>query len=133
MATPQETFGTTATQLGDMSAILKLLLFRTDCFALSAGVGVLIPTGPDTNIRVTDLYSFAPPGVSGTRVRDFSIQNQTWSLSPYLGFLATPGERFFAQGFWQIEVPLNRSNVVYSGRPARRNDGWGPTAGPLGL
>jgi hypothetical protein len=47
------------------------------------------------------------------RVRDFQINNETWSLSPFVAFLATPTCRFFVQGFAELDIPLNSSGVHY--------------------
>src|SRR5207248_2044770 len=114
--TPDNTLDQYATEFGNMSLILKALLYQSQDYGLtlSAGMGVLIPTGEDSRTTVID-YGSTEGNVqnSGQRRRDISIANETWSLSPYLAVLATPTERAFTQGFASIEFPLNKSHVTY--------------------
>jgi len=113
--TPQNTRGSDDTEFGNMSVILKGLLYRSDVFAFSGGVGFGIPTANDTHVTVTDyLGSVDFNNVGLQRIRDFNIKNQTWGVSPFLAMLFTPNDRFFAQGFLQIEVPVNKSEIDYT-------------------
>jgi hypothetical protein len=113
--TPGNTLGRQDTEFGDMSVILKALLVEHRCWAVSGGLSVGIPTGNDTNVRVVDYLGDVRLNIDTVqRVRDFHIDNSTWSLSPFLAVLAAPSDRFFIQGFTQVDVPLNRSDVVYT-------------------
>ena len=117
--TPGNTLGQEATYFDNMSVILKSLLYKS-CnakFALSGGMGIGIPTAPDTRLSVVDYAGTGGPGsqtASGQEVRQFTISNDTWALSPFLAFLYLPAPRFFTQGFFQVEVPLNSSTITYS-------------------
>jgi hypothetical protein len=114
-ATPENTLGNSDTQFENLNLIFKGLLYRSDALAVSAGLGVEIPTGNDTHVRVTD---FSGPVTTGAatieRVRDFRIDNETWALSPFVAVLATPTDRLFTQGFLQFDFPLNDSTINYS-------------------
>jgi hypothetical protein len=113
--TPDQTLGSERTELGNLSLILKGLLYRSPTVAFSGGLGLGLPTANNTRVRVTDYGSPLEVGtLEWQRVRQFDIKNETVGLSPFFAALYTPGERFFAQGFLQADVPLNTSKVTYT-------------------
>src|SRR5262249_35132499 len=112
---PAQTVGNTGTSLGNVQVIFKGILYQTPDFLLSGGLGVTAPTGPDTNIRVTDYIgpSFLN-SATYQRVRTFRIENATWSVSPFLAYVSAPATgRWFHQGFLEFETPLNSSRADY--------------------
>src|SRR5262249_25039753 len=112
--TPEQTFGREDTEFGNMQLIFKGLILERPRLAVSAGLGLGIPTGNNTNITVTDyLGDLRLNNAETQRVRNFQVQNDTWSMSPFVAFLSTPSCRFFTQGFAQLEIPLNSSDVRY--------------------
>lgn len=117
-ATPGETLGRDNTYFDNMMVILKGLYYQSADrrLALSAGMGFGIPTAPDTHLSVVDYTGTLGQTASFQQLRNFTIANETWALSPFLAALYTPTERFFAQGFLEVEVPLNNSTVTYSDR-----------------
>jgi hypothetical protein len=84
-----------ATDLGDLSIILKSVLFRSEDNAtlLSAGLAVTAPTGP---------ASFAAVGVSG--LHDTTLQ-------PFVGYLHSCGN-FYLQGFAAVDVPTGARDAT---------------------
>jgi hypothetical protein len=119
VTTPQNTLGHEDTEFGDLTVILKGLIYRNrSCgWYVSGGLGVLIPTGEDTHVTVIDVASTASSAViSGQREKDITIANDTWSLSPFLAALYTPNDRLFTQGFASVEVPVGSSRITYSDR-----------------
>lgn len=90
---------TGSTLFGDMSIVGKALLYTDDSLAVSAGLQVAIPTADDLSVRLAD----------GTNLVE--IQNDTVHLMPFLGALYTPGDRFYAQGFFQVDTPANGNRV----------------------
>jgi hypothetical protein len=115
--TPQNTLGNTDTEFGDMSVILKGLVFQSPQLAVSLGLAMGIPTARDATVNVVDFLGDAfDNDVEIQRLRQFRIHNDTWSLSPFLAVLLTPDrhQRFYAQGFLQFDFPLNTSQVDYS-------------------
>jgi hypothetical protein len=109
------TFGHDDTEFGDMTVVLKGLLCQTRTLAVSGGLAVGIPTAPDSRIRVTDFSGdvrFQTADI--IRTREFRIANDTWSLSPFVAALATPTDRFFAQGFLQFDFPIGDSTINHS-------------------
>jgi hypothetical protein len=114
-ATPEQTLGSERTELGNISLILKALFHQSREVALSGGLGLGMPTANNTRVRVTDYEGdLNLQSVEIQRVRQFDVKNETWGLSPFLAALYTPGARFFAQGFLQVDVPLNTSKVTYT-------------------
>lgn len=115
VATPQNSLGREGTQFGNMSVILKGLLHQTSTLAVSGGLGIGIPTGDDTTVRITDYSGFVDRSDANIqRLRQIRINNEIWSLSPFLAVLYTPNDRVFTQGFVQFDFPLNTSSINYS-------------------
>jgi hypothetical protein len=114
-STTDRTLGRERTELGNLSLIFKWLIHQTPKLFVSGGVGVRVPTAPDTQIQVVD---YGAPQDFNTlewqRVRQFHVKNETWGLSPFLAALYTPNNRLFAQGFLQLDAPVNSSRVTYS-------------------
>jgi hypothetical protein len=114
-ATPQDTLGQTDTEFGNLTVVLKALAYQSSCLAISGGAAVGIPTAQDTKVRVTDFLGDAfDNDIEVQRQREFRISNDTWAISPFLAALVTPTNRFYAQGFLQFDVPLNKSTINYS-------------------
>ena len=84
---------------GNLSFNLKQLLGISDNFAWAAGLGVELPTGGDVQ------------GDTDNDVR-FLVRNQAVHLLPYLGFLATPGQSTFVQGYVQFDFACNGNEVI---------------------
>jgi hypothetical protein len=104
-----------AVEFGNLATYIKLLLYSTNCLSLSGGLGVTSPTARDLDVRLAD----------GTRL--VRINNQSAHLQPFFGALFTPNDRFFAQGFLQVDIDANGNAVaVNSGnglqRAGRLND-----------
>ncbi|MGI9428937.1 MAG: hypothetical protein ACR2NM_09785 [Bythopirellula sp.] len=101
------------TELANMSMIFKALLLERDDFAVSAGLGVTLPTAKDVNYNAT-IDTFVVEGAL-TALNVAQIQtiaaNETVYLAPFLSWLCTPSPRFFHQGFLQVEVAANPSRV----------------------
>ena len=104
-------FGGHNVEFGNVALFGKMLLYATDAVAFSGGVGVTLPTADDVNVRLAN-------GTSLVRVA-----NQSVHLKPYFSGLYTPNERFFAQGFLEVDTDLN-GNATFA------NTGTGLT--PIG-
>lgn len=85
--------------VGNLSVLVKRLLYRADRLAVAGGMGISTPTGSDVR--------GALPLVGTT----FTVHNQATHLQPYLGFLATPLDDVFLHGFAQIDVPANGNSI----------------------
>jgi hypothetical protein len=105
-------FGETDGEFGDLQLVLKGLLYYTNRFALAGGLGVGIPSGQDSHIRILDGGPFATGG--GFRTREFHIDNEQWALSPYVAALVQPNDRWFAQGFCQVYFPIGGNTLEYT-------------------
>jgi hypothetical protein len=91
---------------GNMSIIGKTLIYQNCCFALAGGLQVAVPTADD--IRVLT--------VGGAEL--VRVENEAVHLMPYVGGLYTPNNRFFAQGFIQVDVDANGNPVQILGNDA---------------
>jgi hypothetical protein len=96
--------GTVATSgdvvFGNISAVLKGLLYQDEKVAFSAGLQAALPTAPTLSLSLAD----------GTKV--VAVENRAVHLMPFFGALYTPNERFFAQGFLQADVDANGNPVA---------------------
>ncbi len=88
--------------LGNLAVTFKQLLLLTETTAVAAGLGVDAPTGSDT----------AGQGVNSTYV----IRNNAVHLSPFLGLLTMPNDRYFLQGFLQVDLATNGNQVIFGGQ-----------------
>lgn len=86
-------------EVGNLSVIVKRLVWQTDETAVAVGLGVETPTGTDLR------------GTSG--LTRFEVSNQAVHLSPFIGFMRTPEDSYFYQGFLQVDVPTNGNPVVF--------------------
>jgi hypothetical protein len=115
VSTPENTLGREGTEFGNMTVILKGLAYQSETWAFSGGLSIGIPTARGTHVKVTDfLGDGSDNDIEIQRLRDFRVSNDTWSLSPFLAFLATPSQRWYAQGFLQFDIPVNSSTIHYS-------------------
>jgi hypothetical protein len=113
--TPQNTFGTNEWELGNITLILKAMMYQNETLYVSGGLSTTAPTARDSFIRVTD-YLGDPTytTVISQRLRTIRAKNETWGLSPFVAALFTPNDRFFMQGFAQVDFPLNSSTADFT-------------------
>ncbi len=110
--TPELTLGNEDTEFQNMTVIFKALILEDDGLWVSAGLGLGIPTGDDVDVRVIDYVgATAFNNADVQRERLFHVENEIWSISPFVAFLAEPNERVFVQGFIQMDLPLNDAEV----------------------
>ncbi len=87
-------------EFGDLAFTLKAVLFDWNKLLVCGGLMVTVPTASDTNVVLAD----------GTPL--VRIVNRSTHLAPFLGFLWTPNERFFVQGFYQVDVEAGGCPVL---------------------
>jgi hypothetical protein len=83
---------------GNLTMYLKALMWSSDTFSWSAGLGMTVPTADDFTVKLDGLKAL-------------EIQNEAYHLLPFLGFLWTPRERVFVQGFLQYDIDANGNAV----------------------
>ena len=81
------------TEFGNVALAFKGILHETDRCALTAGLGVVFPTGDDGSLTI------------GTD--QLVIKNEAFHLQPFLGWLWTPGDRWFFEAFAQVDLDAN--------------------------
>jgi len=84
--------------IGNLLITAKTLLYESDAFAMSAGLGLAAPTGSDATIRVNSTLA--------------KIDNSAVYLSPFFASLWTPSDEWFVMGFSQIQVSANGDPVT---------------------
>jgi len=87
------------TEFGDLATTFKLLLWESDVWAVSGGMGISAPTSDDLLVRQEGL---------GPLLR---IGSNSVHLTPYIAALATPNDLFFVQSFLQLDVDTNGDRV----------------------
>lgn len=85
--------------IGDLSISLKRLLAGGPNGSLAAGLGIVMPTGSDVTGQVL--------------TTSYTVHNQAVHLAPYVGLLRVPNDRFFWQGFLQLDIPTGGNRVDY--------------------
>ena len=103
-------------ELGNLSLILKSLLHETCDCAVSCGVAVTLPTAKDVNygVDIIDTFTFTGfPTITANQdiLLDVAVSNETVYVAPFLAWLKQQNPRFYHQGFLQVEVAANPSNV----------------------
>lgn len=93
-------------EVGDLSVILKHLLYVDDTSAISAGLGINTPTGSDAQVF---LPFQTPPPV------EFTLGNEALHLLPFVGFLCDPDTGFYFHGFVQADIATKGNPVLVTG------------------
>ena len=86
-------------EFGNLTVILKGLLWYNDVILYSGGLGIAVPTGDDTRL-------FRP---EGTQI--LGMENEAVHLLPFFATLWTPNERFYLQSFLQLDIDANGNPV----------------------
>jgi hypothetical protein len=101
-------------QYGNLSLILKRLLYYDAATSIVAGLGVETPTGSDFFSRTANV--------------NYTVSNDAVHLHPYVGMLHAPCDCVFYHGFIQLDVPTHGNLVTFdaaggpSGTLGRYND-----------
>ena len=101
--------------LGDVAFAFKGILLQRRCWAITGGLGVKLPTAPDVTIEAhvdDDGFDIGNDEVDAYLDIRAMVANETVCLSPFIGYTCRPTNRFFSQGFLQIEIPLNETQAV---------------------
>ena len=111
-------------ELGNIAGIFKYLLIEREWLAISAGLGITLPTAQDVNynLAASGEMTFANnPGLTADVNYAFEgvFGNETIYLEPFLAWLAkSPSSPWFHQGFLQFEVAANPSQASFYGNGA---------------
>ncbi len=87
--------------VGNLAVTLKRLMYADESFAAALGLAVTSPTGSDATLFFPTL-----PG----RV---DISNDSVHLLPYAAIQFTPDDRWFFNGFLQVDVAANGNEVTF--------------------
>jgi hypothetical protein len=106
------------TELGNIAGIFKYLLWEDESLIVSGGLGVTLPTARDVDYNITVDNTFDVEDMPGVTARVLAISsarfsNETVYLQPFLAWLYHPGNNWFHQGFFQVEVAANPTRVTF--------------------
>jgi hypothetical protein len=93
-------FGVSGGEVGNLWVAAKRLLVASECGAVVAGLAIDTPTGSDVNGHF-DTTSFV-------------VHNDAAYLGPFLGALYVPNDRWFYQGFLQVDVAAGGNRVDWA-------------------
>lgn len=82
---------------GDVTLFWKHLLYRDDMTAISAGVGVSLPTAQDIRVQ--------GPGLP------LVIHTDAVHVTPYLGIMTAPNDRWFTMSFLQFDFAASGNPI----------------------
>lgn len=106
-------------EFANMSLILKRMLIQEKRFAASCGLGLTLPTAQDLSYQATidnvflTADSAVPPFVAQAFYDlEVRVDNRTVYLAPFLSWSHRPTDRFFHQGFLQVEFAANPQQVT---------------------
>jgi len=106
------------TELANVSVIFKTLLMERQTWALSGGLGVTLPTAQSVqyDLGLTGVVDYGN-GLTAETISAFQTDfaNETVYLSPFLSWMYAPNERWFHQGFLQVEAAANPSTMTAFG------------------
>jgi hypothetical protein len=88
-------------EIGNLSVIVKRLLYTTCDAALAAGLGINTPTGSD----VTGTLPITVPSVM------YRVRNDAVHLQPFVALTASPSDEFFYHAFAQIDFATNGNRI----------------------
>ncbi len=101
-ATPLNLTNTSNAELGNLTMWLKAIIYRTETWAASTGLGITVPTADDVNVRLFD----------GFATHDLiNINNRSVHLMPFVGIVCAPNDRVFYQGMLQFDFDANGNPV----------------------
>nr|WP_143548292.1 hypothetical protein [Rhodopirellula sp. SM50] len=86
-------------ELGNIMLYVKALLYGTDAYALTGGVGFGFSTADDIAVDLAD----------GTPL--LRVENDAVQIQPFLGWLYMPSQKWFAQGFTQFSFATDENEV----------------------
>lgn len=89
-----------AGEVGNLSLLLKRLVYYDKWTSISVGLGVETPTGDDFLSRAS--------------VVDYRISNDAVHLHPYIGALYSPNDRAFYHGFAQFDIATTGNGVTFN-------------------
>jgi hypothetical protein len=86
-------------EFGNVSIALKQILYRNACTAISAGLGIVFPTGDDNTVTNDD-------------VLQITFENESYHLQPFIAMYNAPTERWFNLFFMQWDFDATGSDVI---------------------
>lgn len=93
---------------GNLTLILKNRYYHDPFQSLVAGLGIGLPTGSDARGAFQDV--------------PYRLDDEAVHLLPYVGYLATPTDDWFWQGFVQLDFAANGNTLTAGGQTAKYSE-----------
>jgi hypothetical protein len=137
-----------STDVGNLAIITKHMLRHTRALTVTGGMALNLPTAPDFSLRTRiddpsfdfftppDPATGTPPIFQDSRAVDFTAngiyRNETVNLQPFMALQIRPNSAYFANGFLQVDVPLNESSgAITASGTIEGDDGQDVTIDPV--
>ena len=91
-------------EFGNMNLAIKALLLQRTSTALSAGLGINLPTANDFQLLSVS-----------TGLPTLTVEDDSVHLAPFVGFLWTPTDRIFSQSFLQFDFDASGNDISEDG------------------
>jgi hypothetical protein len=100
--------------IGNIGLAIKRYLVQGEHWNVTGGLGVQLPTAPATNLTYATHLFLVWNDVTADLHETLNVKqgNETVWLNPFLGVSYSGGSRLFAQGMFQLCVPLNTSSAT---------------------
>jgi len=100
--------------IGNVGLALKRYLLRGDRLSITGGLGIQLPTAPPTDFTFTTDFEVALSDVTAGLHESVRVRqaNETVWMNPFVGVCYDGHGRLFAQGMFQLCVPLNQSSAT---------------------
>jgi hypothetical protein len=93
--------GVSSGDVGNLTVVVKRVLYESETTAAAVGLGIGIPTGSNADVTTAGFH--------------FTVNNQAVDLIPWVGFVRSFNDRLFCQGFLQVDVPANGNRIDLAG------------------
>ena len=102
--------GMTSTQIDNVSVSLKGILHRSRKLAVSGGLVINVPSA--SGVTIQQNFNDVAGGTMLGHIVD--IRNDAVHFGPFLGYLITPNDRLFLQGFVQYDFGLSANQTFFT-------------------
>jgi len=106
---PVPAYSIAGEEIGNLHATVKGLLYADEQLALSAGLGIDLPTGGDVSGTMGGIYTFG-------------VSNDAVHLAPFIGFVHHPDDIWFTHGFLEVDLPLGGNRVSVDAATGKLNE-----------
>ncbi|MDR0391513.1 MAG: hypothetical protein LBH59_06380 [Planctomycetaceae bacterium] len=94
------------TELGNITLASKYVFARTKRITLTTGLGVLLPTAEDYDLKFTNFF-------------DASIENKAYNVVSYLAAQWHPNDSTFGHLLFQADIPVSKNEIRFGNQQSK--------------